>query len=147
MILFLCFFQMMKKARYGDQKAHKMRLKTVFNEAIKLAEKEYGIRRTAKAWQKNFTIFKQEYSLSQNSELLDVMVTMMICTTGQSSLQKCTIWKMERLAMILQHTTQQTTEAHGWISRNLLRKRELSSPETMLLRNLSGIKMKPTPLS
>lgn len=55
-------FDMMVKAGYGDRKKQKKSLKDVFVEATKLAEKEHGVKRTAKGWQKKFTRMKQEYT-------------------------------------------------------------------------------------
>lgn len=37
-------------------------LEELFAEATKLAKSEYGVKRTAKGWQKKFNLIKQDYS-------------------------------------------------------------------------------------
>ena len=52
----------MVAAGYGNRKEQKKSLKEVFELAVKLAERENNIKRTAKGWQKKFTRIKQDYS-------------------------------------------------------------------------------------
>lgn len=54
--------QMMVKVGYGSRKEQKKSMKDVFIQAVEQAEKEFGIKRSAKAWQKKFGRMKTEYS-------------------------------------------------------------------------------------
>ena len=52
----------MLKVGYGSHKEQKKSMKNALNEAIVQAEKEFGIKRSAKAWQKKFGRIKTDYS-------------------------------------------------------------------------------------
>lgn len=58
----LAFSKMMKKTGYGDWKRQEKKIKDFFDDAVKVAENDRGMKRTAKAWRKQFTRINQEFS-------------------------------------------------------------------------------------
>lgn len=58
----VALLKMMKKDGYGDRKKQKTALKNVFEDDVKLEKGDFGFRRTAKDWTKNFTWISQDYS-------------------------------------------------------------------------------------